>query len=385
MKRVIITDIKYRMTLSPIWELGHKGYDITAVSYGDVRASERLGFFSKHVSSKEVITDETFCERIEEICKTDRPVLLPGNRRSLTHVIRNRERLSACCDFLVPDESVLMTADDKSAMYRIAEKVGVPTPFTTTLADHDSIEAMADCIRFPCIIKYRNGEVLGMKPAERYTVVSDRKSFIDAYSKMHAIDANPIASDYISGRDIGVAVVMNQEHEPIQFLCYESLREYPIQGGPTCFLRTIHSTKLVEYSVRLLREIHFTGIAMLDFKGTPEDPYFLEINPRLWGSAAITYLSKCDFFESYVRGATEHTDGLDAETAEPSYRLNTKMRFTPQSLVCFAAHMAHSSGKGRILLQYAKSLLDPFVHDGLFTLNDPIPYVKYIQNLIRRS
>ena len=384
MKRVIVTETKYRMTLSPIRELASKGYTVTAADYADVPPSMRLGCFSKYVSAREVLDDASFCEQIERLCRGDRPVLLPGNRRSLMHIIRNHDRLAACCDFLVPDEKSLVLADDKDTMYRIAKRIGVPVPCTTSLSEHESVAEMADSVRYPCIIKYRNGEKLGMKPAERYAVVHDRDAFIEAYTKMHAVDANPIASDYISGHDIGVAVVMSQNHEPLSFICYESLREYPIQGGPTCFLKTIYSEKLLEYSVRLLKEIHFSGIAMLDFKGTPDVPYFLEINPRLWGSAAITHISGCDFFEAYVRGAADSEHTACPDSATPSYELQKKMRFTPQSLACFASHMRQSSQKGKILWQSVKSALDPFVRDGLFTCRDPMPYFKYIQNHIRR-
>ena len=123
---------------------------------------------------------------------------------------------------------------------------------------------------------------------------------------------------------------------------------------------------------------------MLDFKGTPEDPYFLEINPRLWGSAAITYVSRSSFFESYVKAAQGIAEPMSTETAAPQYALGRKMRFTPQAIACFAAHMKHSPHTMRIFLQYIRSLLDPTVRDGLFTLRDPMPYVKYIQNLMQR-
>ena len=384
MKRVIVTETKYRMTLSPIRELASKGYSVTVADYVDVPPGERLGFFSKYVSEREALDDNSFCEQIERLCRGDRPVLLPGNRRSLMHIIRNQDRLRAFCDFLVPDEKSLAMADDKETMYQIAKRIGVPVPQTTSLAEHNSVESMADCIRYPCIIKYRNGEKLGLKPAERYTVVHKRDAFVEAYTKMHAVDASPIASDYISGHDLGVAIVMSKNHEPLSYICYESLREYPIQGGPSCFLKTIYSEKLLDYSIRLLKEIHFSGIAMLDFKGTQDEPYFLEINPRLWGSAAITHVSGCDFFEAYARGAAGSEPMASQGNSTPPYRLQKKMRFTPQSLACFAAHMKHSPHKGKILWQSVKSALDPFVCDGLFTCKDPMPYFKYIQNLIQR-
>ena len=385
MNNVIVTDIKYKMSLSPIRELAKKGYAVTAMEFDSVKVNERLGFFSKYVSSKVLVDEDAFCDRIEDICKSKRHVLLPGNRKSLMLIIQNRERLSRCCDFLVPSEQALHLADDKAAVYQIAKEIGVPVPQTIALHEHDSIDAMADCVRFPCIIKYRNGELLGKKPAERYTVVNSREEFVEAYQRMNAIDENPIASDYIEGHDLGVAVVMDKNCEPVSFLCYESLREYPIQGGPTCYLRTVYSKNLLEYSVALLKKIGFTGIAMLDFKGTLDNPYFLEINPRIWGSAAITYLSDAPFFECYVKGACSQAEPIDIHTAKPPYKLNTKMRFTPQAIVCFFEHMRRSPNKLKIFAQYVRSFFDPQVRDGLFSIRDPKPYIKYIVNLIRRS
>ena len=385
MKKVIITDIKYRMAISPIRELGKKGYNIIAAEFDDVNECERLGFFSKYVKHREILSEDNFCENIEGISPEERPVLIAGNRKSLLKIIKNNERLSKCCDFLVPTEASIGLADDKNEIYQIAKKIGVPVPQTTSLSEHNSVEEMAESVSFPCIIKYRNGEAMGKKPQDRYKVVNNRNEFIDTYKKMHSVDENPIASDYIKGHDIGVAVVMGKNCEPVSFLCYESLREFPIKGGPTCYARTVFSRKLLEYSVNLLKEIKFTGIAMLDFKGTLENPYFLEINPRIWGSAAITHLSDSSFFEDYVKAASDDLTPIDEKTVLPKYKLNTKMRFTPQSFACFISHMQNSPNKLKILSEYLKAFFDLSVRDGLFSILDPMPYIKYIINLTKRS
>ena len=59
------------------------------------------------------------------------------------------------------------------------------------------------------------------------------------------------------------------------------------------------------------------------------------------------------------------------------------MRFTPQSLACFAALMKRP-GRGAALAASLKSALDPRVRDGLFTWRDPLPYLHYLADLLRR-
>ncbi len=384
MKNVIITDIKYRMAIGAMRELGKKGYKITAAEFENVPQNERLGHFSKYADIKALVNDDNFSEDIISLCKNERPVLLPVNRKALTAVIRNKKDLEHYCDFIVPAPESMALADDKAEISDIAEKIGVPIPKTTTLKNHKSIEEMAEKTGYPCIIKYRNGEAMGKKPHARYKIVNNKEEFIKAYSKMHSEDEYPIASDYIKGHDIGVAVVMNREHEPVDFICYESLREYPIEGGPTCYLKTIFDRQLLKYAVNLLSEIKFCGIAMLDFKGSIETPYFLEINPRVWGSANICDISKSSFFESYVKASINDIQPIDINTCTPNYKINAKMRFTPQSFACFISHMKKSPDKFRILTEYLKAFFDLTVKDGLFALNDLKPYIKYIRNLIKR-
>lgn len=384
MKKVIVTDVKYRMAISPIRELAKKGYDITTVDFDDVPQNERICDFSRFSNEKGIIYEDEkkFAQSIKNLCSDD-TTIIPVNRKSLMNVIKNEEEISKYCNFLVPSEEAIKIADDKDKICQIAKSVNVPVPSTTSLREHNSITEMAEKINFPCIIKYRNGEAMGLKPKERYRIVNTKEEFIDAYKKMNDIDNNPIASDYITGHDIGVAVVMNKQHKPVDFICYESFREYPIEGGPTCFLKTIFNRELLKYACTLLEKIEFTGVAMLDFKGSPNDPYFLEINPRVWGSASITEISNSTFFESYVKASKDEIAPIDLDTCKPTYKVNAKMRFTPQSFACFAAHMKKSKYKIKIFFEYFKSFFDFEVKDGLFSFNDSKPYFKYIQNLIR--
>ena len=386
MINVIVTDVKYRMALAPIRELAKKGYGIIAADFENVPDKERLGNYSKYIKSKISLSEseEKFVEDVKEICKTERNILLPVNRKSLTKVIENSNELGKYCDFLVPTKKALELADDKNTICQIAKKVGVPVPKTTSLEEHKDINEMAKSVNYPCIIKYRNGEAMGKKPKDRYKIVNNEEEFIKAYTEMDKIDKNPIASDYIKGHDIGIAVVVNKEHKIVDFICYESYREYPIEGGPTCFLKTIFSRKLLTYASRLLEEIEFTGIAMLDFKGTVDKPYFLEINPRVWGSANVVDVSKSTFFESYVKAAKNEKEPVNIEKCEATYKKNIKIRFTPQSFACFMSHMKKSKHKIKIFCQYLASFFDVTVKDGLFALNDVKPYVRYILNTLKR-
>lgn len=385
MKRVIVTDTQYRMALAPMRTLARAGYAVTAAEFSAVAPRARLGFFSR--DAQDTLTLETdsegFCAAIERAAGNDRPTLVCVNRKSMVLAMRSRMRLEQSVDLLLPSEEAMRAADNKGTMYQVACRVGVPVPQTTALSEHADLDALACAVRYPCIIKYRNGEALGLKPAGRYTVVRDEAAFRAEYLRMHAIDPDPIASDYIEGHDIGVAVVMDKLGRCVSALCYESLREYPLAGGPTCSLRTVWSQELVGHACRLLREIGYVGLAMLDFRGTVEEPYFLEINPRVWGSAMIAPLSGSPLFVRYVEAAQGVARPLDLAALRPDYRVGKKMRFTPQTFLCFLALMKQED-RAETLRAYAEGFFDPGVRDGLFTWRDPKPYLHYLAGLLGR-
>ena len=54
--------------------------------------------------------------------------------------------------------------------------------------------------------------------------------------------------------------------------------------------------ELLAGSERLLAELHWTGVAMVEFRRAPTGPAFLmEMNPRLWGSLQLAIDAGVDF------------------------------------------------------------------------------------------
>ena len=85
-----------------------------------------------------------------------------------------------------------------------------------------------------------------------------------------------------------------------------------------------------------------------------------------------------------MKAAQNESVPLDLEMCMPNYKVNTKMRFTPQSFACFISHMKKSKNKFKIFTEYFKSFFDFSVRDGLYSTKDAKPYFKYLQNLIKR-
>ena len=236
---------------------------------------------------------------------------------------------------------------------------------------------------YPCILKYRDGEALGLKSWERYAVVKNKGEFLREYDRMRSVSPDLLIQRYLGGQDIGAAVVMDRQSRPVDFLLYVSELEYPLAGGPTCLCRTVFDRKLLGYACRILTELRFQGIAMLDFKGSLESPCLLEINPRVWGSAALAAVAGSTFFESYVKACLDQAEPLDLASCAPAYRLNARMKFTPHIFLAGAKELR--AGKAREGLSHLAAGISSGVRDGVFAPGDRKPGIRYLKNLMGAS
>ena len=380
--RVVITDCKYKMSLAPLRELHEVGYETVCGEYDDVPDKLLLGSRSRSCGAVLKWSREgNAAENIAAAC-AEGDVILPVGRATLQSFAEHPE-LKVRNPFLVSDPDTLDLADDKSRIWALAGELGVPTPATVFLPEGSTPEDFAAQVRYPCIIKYRNGEALGLKSHERYSIARNEEEFVRAYRRMDAISPSPLIQDYLGGQDVGVAVVMDEDSRPVDFLCYVSEREYPLSGGPTCLCRTVFDRQLLRYACDLLQAIHFRGIAMLDFKGSVERPFLLEINPRIWGSAALAAVSGSTFFESYVKAAQGIAEPLDPDTCVPSYRLDARMKFMPH---CYMAVLAElKQGRAGAAWHDLRASLSPAVKDGLYVRGDGKPFSRYISNLLSKG
>lgn len=375
--RVVITDSRYKMALGPVRSLKAGGYTVACGESSAV--PEKLWLASRSKSCDAVLRWPVGgAEQIVQACRPG-DVVLPVGRKTVRSFARC-PALAEKAHVLVSAPKVLDCTDDKYAVWATAKRLGIPVPASRPVRRAADLDAPELC--YPVILKYTNGEALGLPAAVRYAVAETRSALDRAYDKMRRISPELMLQEYLRGNDLGIAVVMDSRSRPVDFISYESRREYPLSGGPTCLCSTVFRRDLLRYACAILQELEFRGIAMLDFREAAQGVYLLEINPRVWGSAALTWLSGATFFESYVKAALSAAKPLNVDTCEPTYRLGTRMKFMPQ---CFAAAAAElRQGKRREAAADLRAGLSGRVRDGVFSAKDPGPFLRYLANLAQQ-
>ncbi|MGB7603851.1 MAG: ATP-grasp domain-containing protein [Lutisporaceae bacterium] len=388
--KAVVTDAHFIMSLAIIRALGKNSIPVVALESKLVPKKNIIGFHSKYVQSTHLIADskteeQEFIKDLISLGKqeADKCVLIPVTLDSIMAVSNNKEQLQTYYDFVVPSLQCIEIANDTSMLIDIAEKASVPVPITTTIRENETVEELANRVTLPAVIKYRSGELLKFKPEKRYKIVHTKEQFIKHFTAMHSIQSYPLVQEYISGGGFGVSAVFDADSNPVQVFCHRRIREYPATGGPSCMCESIWDDKLVKYALDLLSELKWQGVAMVEFKGYLDGKIALmEINPRIWGSYPLADIAGADFTYSIYKTSLGAKGSRYINS--PSYSLHKRMRYFFKDVLSFKGYLSLRKDKGKLAYEFLSDLINPFIKDGVITLKDFKPSIKYISQLIKK-
>jgi predicted ATP-grasp superfamily ATP-dependent carboligase len=341
---VLILDGETRTALAATRALGKCGVDvwIAASSQG------ALSFSSKFASRKIVIQSpqtqpEDFSRWLREYVSSERPsMLLPVTDASVMLAARYADELTALTGFPFSDAATLSLASNKGELADLAKRCGLAVPQTLRIArqavrDPNWTEQIKS-IRFPAVLKPEtsaaNIEGRLVKISVEYAAsVEQAIAILNGVSRKENILIDFIVQEQISGAGVGVFALCHQGN-PLTFFCHRRLLEKPPSGGVSVLSESISPGEApVADAFRLLRELTWEGVAMLEFKaGTDGKMYLLEINPRLWGSLQLAIDSGRDFPQLLTKLASCQSETDHAEFASwcrtlPEYSVGRRLRW----------------------------------------------------------
>lgn len=397
----LVTDARYRMSLAVIRSLGLAGVKVVAQEEKGIAPLDALGFHSRHTSEKLLTASPreqpgAFVDDLLEFASTrskggeggpgfgvaGRDVLIPVSLASIEAIAARIDEVRQSYDVALPPLESVRIANDTQRLLRIAEQAGVPAPETVVLGPGEDPEPLVDRIKFPVVIKYREGEELGLPPEQRYAIVRDPAKFPQVYRTMAARQESPLVQRFIPGDGWGMSAILDGRSEPVAVFCHRRLREYPVSGGPSCFCESVREEEMIDYGLRLLKELHWHGVAMVEFKREFATGEFvlMEINPRFWGSLPLAIAAGVDFPHILYRVAR-------GEEVSPvtEYKVGVKMRYLFQDFLSVRGYLRRVPRRGVFVGWFLKDLFNPHVVDGVFRLNDPVPGLTYAVRAVGKA
>ncbi|MDI3298520.1 MAG: glycosyltransferase [Bacillota bacterium] len=410
----LVTDARYRTALAMVRSLGRAGVRVLAAESeaGEAAgAPEPLAFASRFAEGRFRLPDarrepEAFVEAALRLARERRvDALLPAGAASLAALSRARERLAGAVGILLPEAGKLELANDKARLLELAGRAGLPVPRGWAPAPGEPPERFAERVDYPCVVKFRYGEGLGLPAARRYRICRTPGELAAAWRAMEALQAGPLVEEFLPGPGFGLSALYDQEARPVALFAHRRLREYPLSGGPSALAESCWDPELARLGLRLLDALGWQGPAMVEFRLDARGRYrLLEVNPRPWGSLALAVAAAGPLAAIptlwYRLARGERLDPIPRAVLEaplppvsPSlglaagYRLGVRLRFAAQDALASLELVRRLPRRGRagaVLAELARDWLDPRVRDGVFELDDPRPGLVYLRRSLGR-
>ncbi|MBI4101388.1 MAG: ATP-grasp domain-containing protein [Candidatus Nealsonbacteria bacterium] len=289
---ILVTDAQLRHSLAIIRSLGGKGLSVMA---GDC---ERVstGFFSKYAKSRVVYPDpeeneEAFLNFILQLVRRKKiEMIIPVSDKVLIPLAKHKKELEKYTVLPVGDYETIIKARDKETTLKIAQEIGFPMPKTYFVADESELEKIKE---YPLIIKPRFGS------GSRGIILCKNLQELKEGFRKQSRDYGPLlVQEFIpQGQEVGYYGLFGKDSQPIAWTIQKRLRSYPVSGGPSTFRETINHPEIKELAEKILKHLKWQGVAMVEFKIDQRDdqPKLMEVNPRFWGSLALSIASGIDF------------------------------------------------------------------------------------------
>lgn len=354
-------------SLVAIRRLGHRGISVTA------GACHRPtpGGFSKHADRRFIHPvprkrPEAFVAAlVDEVRTGEYDAVLLSDDDTAAAVVENRDRLADHVGLPYPPYETLRVALDKYQTMEAAREAGVAHPKTFALDDLDRERIEAN-LSYPVVLKPRQS-------AGRHgvTVCDSFTDLEEAYTRVRDDHGPVIVQEYIpNGGEAGVYAMYDFDSNRRAVTVQERVRSAPAEGGSSSCRRTIADDELLSRADELLSALDWQGVAMVEFRTDPRDgePKVLEINPRLWGSLALSVAAGVDFpYLLYQLGSEGRCDEV------PTYRNDVYARQLKGELV----HVSTRPDKLAAAREVLQSTPGPARFD-VPSRDDPLPIAGHL-------
>jgi predicted ATP-grasp superfamily ATP-dependent carboligase len=372
----LIINAKSASSLAVIRSLGRRGIEVTGAS-DDI---SDFPLFSKYCTRKILLLSDprNLDKRIEELLDIVKnnyfDVFLPVmSEKLLIALAKRRDEFEQFTRVVLPSLEQLTILTNKSEVASLMTELGIPGPATYTTCQETSLASLPEDVNYPLLIKPFSAEgATGIK------IVTSRSELEKNYNAVVKTHGAALVQEFLYGTKYTAVFLLNKNSELRRFFVHRAIREYPVTGGPSCFMESVKYEPIREYGVKLLKRTNFSGLAEMEFIIDEKDgqPKIIDVNPRFYGSVQCAISSGVDFPYAMFMMA------LNGDIEEDlSYREGVTCRHLlfedtkhMVSVLRGARSPKYKMGKMRTLVNY----LNFFNDNAYFVLSvsDPMPALK---------
>jgi len=323
--KILVTDGESRAALAVTRSLGRAGHTVIVGHHQAAALAQTSRFCAGRVTYPDPMHDpDAFVDFMAGYVRdAGVEVLVPVTDVTTLLLTWHRDRFPPTCAIPVAPAATVARAADKIDIVTTASRLGVPVPLSVVVNVDRSIPDFA--FDFPVVVKPHRSRVQtaeGWK-STRVSYAVDHHALVRDLNMRPAHEFPVLVQQRIDGPGIGVFACY-QRGRVVALFGHRRLRERPPWGGVSALSESVALDPVArDGAVRLLDEIGWQGVAMVEFKRDQRDgvPKLMEINGRFWGSLQLAVDAGMDFPALLIRS-------LGAEPLAPaSYRIGVRSRW----------------------------------------------------------
>jgi len=206
---------------------------------------------------------------------------------------------------LVPDAEAFAKVIDKRLTLDLASKLGIQVPRSAQPKCWEDVEQLVREFPFPAVMKWSD-PVAVMKrlselgiALEKAEYVNTPAEFLAAATRYRPLGEWPLLQQYCPGVGLGQFFFIYRG-KAIRRFQHVRVAEWPPEGGFSSVCDSVpldQYVELQELSIKLLQEIGWEGVAMVEYRLDPAtgQAVLMEINGRFWGSFPLAVASGAAF------------------------------------------------------------------------------------------
>ena len=247
--------------------------------------------------------------------------MIPVGGNSVKFVSDNRSDIQRYVDFILPEKSKIDLALDKNLSAELCKSLEINVPIEYKFDSIDQVIKNKRIIKFPVVIKSANElqkfQTIYCKSYDEliYNLnINEPKRLLKNFNF-------PIIQQKVDGPGQGYFGVFKNGKVVVDFM-HERVRETPPTGGASSCAKSIYLDDLKEQGLRIISELKWSGPAMIEFKRHNDSNklFFMEINPKLWGSLDLAISSGVNIPQMIVN---VHSD-KNIKHTKKAYKLGLK-------------------------------------------------------------
>ncbi|WP_232688775.1 ATP-grasp domain-containing protein [Halobacterium zhouii] len=347
------------------------------------------GLHSKYAEETHTVPDPTddvdaYADALLSLAARDNVVTIIPVREVDTYVLaKYRREFGEHVETVWPTLDTLRGVQDRVRLFDAADAADVGAPETGLLDEWDDwSEEVIVKPRFTLnAAEYHDSfeETHRHQTSTQYVPAGEEPD-IDSY--LEDVGHVPLVQEYVRDSDEYAFFALCDHGEPVASFQHQQLRGYRYSGGASAYRKAIDDPELEAAGRRLLGELDWHGLAMVEFLKDPATGEYrlMEINPRFWTSLPFTVQAGVDLPYYYWLLAVDAANAIQSgyDVGARGHLLRGEALFL-HSVLTEDNPLAPRPSLAGSMLEVAYTVARYPRFDN-FSLDDPGPFVQDVKN-----